>query len=72
VGYKVDPFTFRYLRRALPQRQKDIVDKKLALTLMPPSIRQIFKQLKPDLSNIDELKQNVSNLIYEEYKKEVS
>lgn len=72
VGYKVDPFTFRYLRRALPQRQKDIVDKKLALTLIPPSIRQIFKQLKSDLSNVDEVKQNVSNLIHEEYKKEIS
>lgn len=57
VNYAVDPFTFRYLRRALPQRQRDIVERKLALSQLAPNIRQIFKKLKPDLSNVDEINQ---------------
>ena len=82
VGYKVDPFTFRYLKRALAQtglgsgvfrqRQKDIITKKLELSLLTPDIRQIFKQLKPDLSNVEEIKQLIYNSKYEEIKNVVT
>ena len=71
VKYAVDPFTFRYLRRALPQRQRDIIDRKLSLSILTPSIRQIFKRLSPDLSNIEEIKQLVYNSVYEESKSEI-
>ena len=72
VGYKVDPFTFRFLRRAMPQRQKEIVERKLSFSLTPPNIKQIFKQLKPDLSNIDEVKEVLYNSIYQQKKTDVS
>ena len=55
VDYKVDPFTFRFLRRSLPKRQKDIVDRKISQSILSPNIRQIFKKLNPDLSNFDEI-----------------
>jgi len=61
----VDPFTFRFLRRAMPQRQKDVVERKLSFSLTPPHIKQIFKQLKPDLSNIEEVKEVLYNSIYQ-------
>ena len=72
VGYKVDPFTFRFLRRAMPQRQKDIVERKISFLLTPPNIKQIFKQLKPDLSNIDEVKEVLYKSIYQQKKLDVS
>ena len=71
VGYKVDPFTFRYLRRALPARQKDIVARKLSLSILSPNIRQIFKKLNKDLSNVDEIKELLYNTTYEQSKAEV-
>lgn len=71
VGYKVDPFTFRYLRRALPARQKDIVSRKLSLSILSPNIRQIFKKLNKDLSNVDEIKELLYNTTYEQSKTEV-
>ena len=72
VGYKVDPFTFRFLRRAMPQRQKDVVERKLSFSLTPPHIKQIFKQLKPDLSNVEEVKEVLYNSIYQQKKSDVS
>ena len=72
VGYKVDPFTFRFLRRAMPQRQKDVVERKLSFSLTPPHIKQIFKQLKPDLSNVDEVKEVLYNSIYQQKKSDIS
>ena len=71
VGYKVDPFTFRYLRRALPARQKDIVARKLSLSILSPNIRQIFKKLNKDLSNVDEIKELLYNTTYEQSKAEI-
>lgn len=71
VNYAVDPFTFRYLRRALPQRQRDVVERKLSLSILTPTIRQIFKRLNSDLSNIEEIKQLLYSSIYEESKGEV-
>lgn len=71
VGYKVDPFTFRYLRRALPTRQKDVVARKLSLSILSPNIRQIFKKLNKDLSNVDEIKELLYNTTYEQSKAEV-
>lgn len=71
VGYKVDPFTFRYLKRALPQRQQDIVTKKLELSILPSNIRQIFKKLDKKLSNVDEIKQLLYTSILEQSKSEV-
>ena len=67
VQHKLDPFTYRYLKRTLPQRQRDIVDRKLSLTILSPHVRNIFKQLKPDLSNVDEVK----DLLYQYTKQEV-
>lgn len=74
VNYKVDPITFRYLKKILPQknkgipeRQRDVLDRKLALTEISLDIRNIFKRLKYDLSNIDEVK----SLIQENTKQEV-
>lgn len=71
VGYKVDPFTFRYLKRALPQRQQDIVTKKLELSILPSNIRQIFKKLDKKLSNVDEIKQLLYTSTLEQSKSEV-
>ena len=66
VNGKVDPFTFRYLRRSLPHRQRDVLDRKLSLAIVPPAIRAIFKTIKPDLSNVDEVKDLVRKSIREE------
>lgn len=71
VGYKVDPFTFRFLRRSLPQRQKDIVDRKIATSILAPSVRQIFKRLNPTLDNVDEIKQLLKDSAYEQSKSEI-
>lgn len=71
VGYKVDPFTFRFLRRSLPQRQKDIVDRKIATSILAPSVRQIFKRLNPTLDNVDEIKQLLKESAYEQSKSEI-
>lgn len=71
VNGKVDPFTFRYLKRALPQRQRDIIDRKLSLAIVTPNIRQIFKKLNSDLSNVDDIKQLIFNSIYSESKGEI-
>lgn len=71
VDYKVDPFTFRFLRRSLPQRQKDIVDRKIATSILAPSVRQIFKRLNPTLSNVDEIKQLLKESVYEQSKSEI-
>ena len=72
VGYKVDPFTFRFLRRSLPKRQKDIVERKIAMSILAPNVRQIFKRLTPTLDNIDEVKQLLRKSAYEQSKSEVS
>lgn len=71
VGYKVDPFTFRFLRRSLPQRQKDIVDRKIATSILAPNVRQIFKRLNPTLDNVDEIKQILKESAYEQSKSEI-
>lgn len=71
VGYKVDPFTFRFLRRSLPKRQKDIVDRKIATSILAPSVRQIFKRLNPTLDNVDEIKQLLKDSAYEQSKSEI-
>ena len=63
VGYKVDPFTFRFLRRSLPKRQKDIVERKIATSFLAPNVRQIFKRLTPTLDNVDEIKSLVQKYI---------
>ena len=72
VGYKVDPFTFRFLRRSLPKRQKDIVERKIATSILAPNVRQIFKRLTPTLDNVDEIKQLLRESAYERSKSEVS
>lgn len=71
VDYKVDPFTFRFLRRSLPQRQKDIVDRKIATSILAPNVRQIFKRLNPTLDNVDEIKQILKDSAYEQSKSEI-
>lgn len=71
VGYKVDPFTFRFLRRSLPKRQKDIVERKIATSILAPNVRQIFKRLTPTLDNVDEIKQLLHDSAYEQSKSEV-
>lgn len=71
VGYKVDPFTFRFLRRSLPKRQKDIVERKIATSILAPNVRQIFKRLTPTLDNVDEIKQLLHDSAYEQSKSEI-
>lgn len=71
VNYKVDPFTFRFLRRSLPQRQKDIVDRKIATSILAPNVRQIFKRLNSTLDNVDEIKQLLKESAYEQSKSEI-
>ena len=71
VNYKVDPFTFRFLRRSLPKRQRDIVDRKIATSILAPNVRQIFKRLTPTLDNVDEIKQLLYDSAYEQSKSEV-
>ena len=71
VNYKVDPFTFRFLRRSLPKRQKDIVDRKIATSILAPNVRQIFKRLTPTLDNVDEIKQLLHDSAYEQSKSEI-
>jgi hypothetical protein len=71
VGYKVDPFTFRFLRRSLPRRQKDIVERKIANSILSPNVRQIFKRLTPTLDNVDEIKQLLRDSAYEQSKSEI-
>lgn len=72
VDFKVDPITFRYIKRALPQRQKDIVEKKIDMGIMPSNVRQILRGLKPNLSNVDEINQLLYKSTYEENKQAVS
>jgi hypothetical protein len=71
VNYKVDPFTFRFLHRSLPQRQKDIVDRKIATSILAPNVRQIFKRLNSTLDNVDEIKQLLKESAYEQSKSEI-
>lgn len=71
VDHKVDPFTFRFLRRSLPKRQKDIVERKIATSILAPNVRQIFKRLTPTLDNVDEIKQLLHDSAYEQSKSEI-
>ena len=64
VGYNVDPFTYRILANTFidsNQRKKDIVNRKLQLSLINPNLRQVFSKLNKDLSNIDEIKQMIKD-----------
>jgi hypothetical protein len=60
----VDPFTYRILANTFinsNQRKKDIVNRKLQLSLINPNLRQVFSKLDKDLSNIDEIKQMIKD-----------
>lgn len=68
VDFKLDPFTYRELKRSLPVRQLDILKSTIANTNLPSQFKHILSQLKPDLSNVDEVKEIVKNVTKQETK----
>jgi hypothetical protein len=59
------------LRRTLPHRQKDIVEFKINTSTLTPNIKQIVKRLNPTLDNVDEIKQLLRKVIFEQSKSEI-
>ena len=62
MNYKVDPTTFRLLKGALPYRQKEILTDLIKSPKVNLELRPILKYLKPNLSNISEIQQNITTL----------
>lgn len=62
MDYKVDPATFRLLKGTLPYRQKEILTDLIKSPKVNLELRPILKYLKPDLSNVSEIQQNITTL----------
>ena len=62
MDYKVDPATFRLLKGTLPYRQKEILTDLIKSPKVNLELRPTLKYLKPDLSNISEIQQNIAAL----------
>lgn len=72
VDYKLDPFTYRYLRKVINHRQKDILEHKLKLSLMPSQVRSVIKQLNPDLSNLEEIREQLLQLVVKQHDDDIN
>ena len=62
LDYKVDPATFRLLKGTLPYRQKEILTDLIKSPKVNLELRLVLKYLKPDLSNISEIQQDITAL----------
>ena len=59
VGYKVDPTTYAMLLRHMPENINSIIQRSIQHYNSNTDIGNIFKNLKPDLSNVQEIKDSV-------------
>ena len=68
VNYQVDPMMARSLKQIIPYsgRLRQVLLRKLALTTLAPEIRTIIATLNTDLSNIDEVKNNLEAAVKEQ------
>ena len=59
MDYRVDPATFRLLKGTLPYRQKEILTDLIKSPKVNVELQSVLKYLKPDLSNLSEIQQDI-------------
>ena len=63
TNYKVDPATYRMLRRMLPYSQKEIISDEIKSPSINADLKPVLQYLKTDLSNVDEIQKDIQQLV---------
>nr|DAU84779.1 MAG TPA: REGULATOR OF NONSENSE TRANSCRIPTS 1 MEDIATED DECAY, ZINC-FINGER, ATP-BINDING [Caudoviricetes sp.] len=73
VNYKVDPQTLRHIKKLFSDsgRLRTIINRKIAVENYTPTVSDVLKLLKTDLSNTNEVTDTLNNAIEEKAKADI-